>query len=179
MFDTEAKVWVTEEGIEAKTLAELQLKLPGWTIKDYYPNGYVAIREGFLRESLTVFGTARSAMRTNHNGRSRAVSRRITAQEAQRKLEAVIEADATPLKDIKPARSRMDWKDAALRAKLAELVEEGLFAREIAAQIGANSRHSVISACHRYGLKLKTPQGFTQKAFTQKPVEPREGAASG
>lgn len=39
-FDTEARVWFTDDGVEAKSLAELQRKLPRTKIAGYYPNGF-------------------------------------------------------------------------------------------------------------------------------------------
>ena len=55
-YDVERSEWYAElEGgseISAKTLCTLQEMLPGYELVGYYPNGFVAERDGFLKESL-------------------------------------------------------------------------------------------------------------------------------
>jgi hypothetical protein len=53
LYDVEDAVWVVEiDGAElcAASLRELQDKMPRVQIKDYYPNGFGATRDGFLRD---------------------------------------------------------------------------------------------------------------------------------
>lgn len=53
-YDTEARVWFTDEGLTAKTLAELQRKLPKAQIVGYYPNGYGTPVKTQIKTPLTV-----------------------------------------------------------------------------------------------------------------------------
>jgi GcrA cell cycle regulator len=164
LFDINAGVWATENGVTARTLAELQHKLPGATIEGYYPNGYEVQREGFLQEAVTDNGFARAALRTNHNGYSKAASRQITVRQVSRKLKSA--------PTLAPA---VNWKDEKIKAKLKRLVAAGQFASQIAVQLGT-TKNAVVSACNRFGFQLKQSPGCSMPSL--KFHGPREGAVS-
>lgn len=50
LYDINDQVWVAETGVVARTLRELQQKLPKAKIVGYYPDGYVADRSGCSSE---------------------------------------------------------------------------------------------------------------------------------
>ncbi len=57
LYDVNDASWVVaieDVEISAKSLRELQRKLPGAKIQDYYPNGFDAPRNGFLEQSTHV-----------------------------------------------------------------------------------------------------------------------------
>jgi hypothetical protein len=49
-YCVEEKVWYTDDGVTAKSLASLQRKLPGVKIKDYHPNGFGLVVKNLERQ---------------------------------------------------------------------------------------------------------------------------------
>ena len=61
VFDVETRTWFTNTGVEARSLCELQSKLPKARIVGYYPNGYHSTPIAKSRPVLTLPVTTTSA----------------------------------------------------------------------------------------------------------------------
>lgn len=135
-YDTEIQAWVVGDLI-AKTLRELKTKLPPRTqIVGYYPNGYVAEREGFSGDAKDT----RSHLRTNYAGAHRLDLRRWENQ-------------TKPLarRHSSKRTDQVDWTPADY-AELARLVSMKVSNAEIAERM-SRTKGSVVGKIYRRGLR--------------------------
>lgn len=139
-FDPSDCTWFTDDGIEAKSLAELQAMLPDVRITGYMPDGYgpvirPRISPNVAKVSLTPAWTTRVIKRTSEEERS----------------------DGSPKVRAVPVPSKfeqIDWSDPERRLKLAELVARGLPSSQIAGEFNCTPG-AIIGACNRLGYKLQ------------------------
>lgn len=162
IFDIEKQVWATDEGLEAKSLAELQTMLPGVSIEGYHPNGYYVDHGKLLLNGMSEAaprGFFRSELRTCHNGHNKSTTRKIAAALRARKgIEPEVRVSSIQLAKKKPHNlpvrgntGQINWE--AAKSILEALVSKGKSASTIAAELHV-SRNQVMGACTRLGLRL-------------------------
>ena len=188
-FDIESAVWFTESGIVARSLRELQQKLPKATIVGYYPQGYGIVQH----EPRKPGETSRSTLRTGYGS----LNLSVASYRVPTKAKPVKEFEPAPLPKLsqedarlerhkreyeklnniqpKPGRApkSVSVSDAAKRKSgwtpemdeaLRKYVALGWYADQIAVTIGLGlTKNAVIGRCHRKGLQLEHKNGRLPK----------------
>lgn len=179
-FDIESSVWFTASGVVARSLRELQQKLPKATIVGYYPQGYGTV----AHEPRKPGETSRSSLRTGYGTLSLSVSTYrkpaperaplpVVSQEEKRLLRQKREYEKLNNIEPKPERAprslpRAEAPKYGSRRWTAELDQElrkyvalGWYADRIAVKLGQGfTKNAVIGRCHRKGLQLNHKNGF-------------------
>jgi GcrA cell cycle regulator len=146
-FDASEQVWVTESGVVARTLGELQRKFPNAEIVDYYPNGYVeGGRGGWLGATQL-----RKIWHPRHQVPTSLKAAFIDAEVAKKQPIQVLRSvpSKKPRKAAVPV-VKVSWTANEDR-RLEKLLAEGLSGSAIAKRMG-RTRNAVIGRCHRKGM---------------------------
>lgn len=170
-FDPSDNTWFTDDGVEAKSLAELQRKLPDAKIADYYPNGYGLVipprpphvakiinwRERKLRFKPEIEKELQRPIKIT----SHAIAEETSAELVEQVAPFIGRPAASILNPAKARAPRslskfaaVNWKSQVILDKLKALVEAGLTSDEIG-RVFDCSRNAVIGICHRKGFQLK------------------------
>jgi hypothetical protein len=181
-YDPVDRVWFTDSGLTAKSLAELQRWLPGAKIQDYYPEGYgnvihprpPEIAKIKLHEALRVDRQppTRSRWPAPDNASEEVVLGEVVEQ--PEKPVPAVDVQAPKPRVFKPLQltnrrhrqpsqfAKIDWKDPAYDNMLRRLVEEGLTSTQIGDRM-ACSRNAIIGAAARAGYPLKHKGGYFRR----------------
>lgn len=147
-YDPVAGVWFTSSGVEAPSIRALLAKIPGATMRAYYPGGYGV--------SATMRGYVVNAMR--HQSAGPAATRAVRPNTGWKSLTAV---------EPRPGRSRGGSSKRYDYDGVLALWLEGLSASEIAGRKGVTA--SAVSALIQNARKNKDPRAVMAG-------DPRRGA---
>lgn len=176
-YDPLDKVWFTDDGITAKSLAKLQEKLPGVEIVGYYPNSYGNVVHPRSPETAKI--TLNEALKAQTRIRELAMRtltqvERIKKEEKTKPTGPTVESEKV-VKYQQPQQPRpyqkrqppkfppVDWQLSANQERLQRLVGEGLSSQQIG-NLWPTSRSAIIGACDRLGYDLKRSRGSEAKS---------------
>jgi hypothetical protein len=155
LFDLEQQVWVAESGVVAKTLRELQQKLPGAEIIGYYPNGY---QETGRQTWPLVEG--RFFLRSNYRSSKKVQKRRILHEkrltQEKAELERIEGELAQESKQVAPLHTNghtggwLPEQDSLIRRGAAQ----GWSAAQVAG-LTNRTRAAVLGRAHRLGISFR------------------------
>jgi len=155
-FDPSDCIWFTDDGVEAKSLAELQRKLQqmlpeGDTIKivGYMPNGYgPVIRPRTSPQVAKVSLTPAWATPRVYKRAEQEEAEEPAAQQEPR-------VPGSPRVSPQPSKfERIDWSLQSNRDKLKDLVEKCYTSGQIARKFGCTPG-AIIGACNRLKYRLQ------------------------
>jgi hypothetical protein len=171
-YDPVDRIWYTNDGVTAESLAVLQGKLPeGAIILDYYPDGYgyttrprppeVSKAPQDQRLRRTRYKSWREAYEATWSPPDEIPSS-LPEPPAPLPQAVVEEPSPPPRQPIVRARKlrgptltpNVNWKLPDNRVKLEALVREGLSSKAISQQFDC-SRNAIIGICSRLGYRLK------------------------
>jgi hypothetical protein len=178
-YDPNARIWFTDDGVVAKSLAELTRKLPGVKIEGYCPNGYGSIVRPRAPEVAKITLNEALKMRTPVLRQPVQTVKEIPKEirqkpaAAEEKVESLsvkvvaVKEDVAPKKRVlRPRRPSLfpdvDWQLPANQERLRGLVEKGLSSKQIGERWPV-SRNAIIGACARLGYTLKQKRGTESK----------------
>jgi hypothetical protein len=168
-FDPSDNVWFTDDGLEAKSLAELQRKLPDAQIVAYYPGGYGNVIQPRAPHIVkAVSSWVRPTYKPEIEKELAAPveiprflpNREEPEEDTLRPVQNIPAVQrAAPPEKIRKTRQasnfeRVDWNDPNLIERLKALVKSGLSSTQIGARFNC-SRNAIIGICHRRGFDLK------------------------
>ena len=167
VYCVEEKLWYTEEGVSAKSLQSLQLKLPGVKIKDYYPQGMEPLKVVAPKPRMIT-----DPFRDDWKPKPLGV---IREKSVAAKLEDNEPLDIPPFlpepvefKKVKPKRSykrvynpqlelgvvaKINWKLPENIQTLRSLMAAKLPVVTVADRMGC-TRNAIIGACHRNNIQI-------------------------
>jgi hypothetical protein len=185
-YSPDEGLWFTEDDVTARSLRELQAKLPDVLIEGYYPEGYTPARPArkrlpaeMLRPRVAVDHGSWYTRPAPRASTSMALPEREAgyAVEPEFEFEAPTISAAVEFKPIRMKRKysrigperqpgsfpKVDWTvwEKPLRDKLAA----GVSVIEIAATINC-SRNAVIGRAHRLGLSISEERGTAKRKTT-------------
>lgn len=148
-FDPSDNTWFTEEGHEAKSLAELQEMLPDVVIECYYPSGYGNVIKPRNPEITAKAQEAAAEIFSEPvvdgvvvGASFRDVKSNSTSSYTEKRRR---EAGLFP---------RINWTNEGVKNKLKSLVEKGWTSSRISIEMKC-SQNAVIGACNRFGFQLQ------------------------
>ena len=162
-FDPSDNTWYTDDGIEAKSLAELQAMMPDVKIIAYYPEGYgnvVHPRAPHVVKSVSQHAKPRFKPEIEEELSKPVELPRflLSRKEPSEDEPEPPEPDYKPVV-LKRTRApsqfnRVDWHDSRNVDLLRQLVTAKLKSPEIAKRFKC-TRNAIIGACHRLGFQLQ------------------------
>lgn len=165
-FDPSDNTWYTDDGTghgyEAKSLAELQRKLPDVLIENYYPKGYgltVPPRAPHVAKIVSHHNKPRFKPEIEKELAKPLSIPRFLGNREPEPESALDDEPFTPLIRTTRTRSpsifgRVDWNDSRNIDKLRSLVNAGLTSTKIGYRFDC-SRNAIIGICNRKGFHLK------------------------
>lgn len=143
-FDLDSREWYLDDGTTAKSLRELQAKLPpGTVLEGYYPDGY-----GQVVRPRTSAAVAKVTLNEVKARGTWGASADFKAVKSKTKTQS--ERRPRSCRSLFPI---VNWNEEN-KKRLVDFVDQGMSARVIAEKFGC-SRGAVIGACQRYRLKLR------------------------
>lgn len=131
-YDPIASIWYTDDGLEAKSLRQLQTMLPeGTEIVGYFPNGYGDVKLFAPRAAHLVKMSLQGAQQVRLTRVLTYKERVTTSQQVQ----------------------QIDWSVSSNVETLRTLAAAKFTAAQIAVKMNT-TRGSIVSACHRKDIKL-------------------------
>jgi hypothetical protein len=170
-YDPLDKVWFTEDGVTAKSLALLQKKLSGIKIEGYYPNSYGNVVHPRPPQVVKIKLTEALKMRTpplvEPVKQPEPTKEKVKPTGATVESEKVVEyqqpQQPRPRQKRQPSEfPPVDWQLLPNQERLKQLVDEGLSSKQIG-DLWPVSRNAIIGACARLGYELKRSRGSYTK----------------